>query len=133
MKSLKWGAEYNIGIKEIDSQHEEFVNIINKLCWAEEHSFPIEIGVRLVYELIKYAEFHFTCEENMMFLYKYGRLSSQIEEHKKLLGIMQMKMNEFKNGSIGYDAVSKFAFMWLISHTVEEDKKFGDFMKSKVV
>lgn len=131
MSPLKWGDEYLIGIMEIDDQHREFVNIINKIVWAEQQKYPKEIGARLIFELLKYAEFHFVCEENLMCLQNYGGYNSQIVEHKKLLAIMETKMKEFQLGKVDYDAVAKFSFMWLISHTVEEDKKFGDFMKAK--
>ena len=124
-KIISWGIEYLINIPEIDDQHKEFVNIINKLYWADEQKYPRDIGTRIVYELLKYAEFHFVCEENTMMIYRYNGLTHQMDEHKRLLNVMKVKMNEFSAGKSDYDSIAKYAFMWLISHTVEEDKKFG--------
>jgi hemerythrin len=130
MKTLQWGSEYFIGVPEIDDQHKEFVNIINKINWAEEKAYPREIGARLIYELMKYAEFHFACEENLMYLHKYPGLDTQMNEHKKLLGVIKMKIGDFQSGKADYDSVTKFAFMWLISHTTEEDRKFGKMIQN---
>jgi hemerythrin-like metal-binding protein len=132
MNKLKWGNEYSIGIREIDDQHREFITIINKLIWAEDNHYPIELGARFIHELVKYAEFHFVCEENMMYLHAYEGLPAQVAEHGKLIRIMQMKYNEFRAGASSYESVCKFAFMWLISHTTEEDKRFGEFFLKNV-
>jgi len=131
MNPLTWGEEYNIGLVEIDEQHREFVNIINKIIRAETEKCPIEFGARLIFELLKYAEFHFVCEENLMYRNNYPGYNGQITEHRKLLAIMDTKMREFQSKVADYDSIAKFSFMWLISHTVEEDKKFGAFMQIK--
>ena len=133
MANLKWGDEYSIGVNEIDLQHREFIHIVNKIHWAKEQQYPIEVGIRLVRELHKYGEFHFICEENMMFLQQYPGLNTQIVEHRSLIAILKGKMDEFSNGKLSYDDFTNFAFKWLLNHVLEEDKKFGVFMKSKSI
>lgn len=128
MGAIAWDDAYRIGVPEIDAQHREFCNIISKLAWAVEQSYPQDLCYRLGFELLKYAEFHFVCEENLMLMHGYPGMAGQIREHKKLLEILNLKLRSLHDGTITLAALNQFAFMWFISHTTEEDKKFGDYM-----
>jgi len=131
MSAVVWNDAYLIGLPEVDDQHREFCNIMRKLAWAHQQKYPSDIAYRLAFELLKYAEFHFLCEENLMLIHGYPGLGGQTREHKKLLEILQLKLRGIHDGTVDLDALNKFAFMWFISHTTEEDKKFGDWMREK--
>jgi hemerythrin-like metal-binding protein len=128
MGSIAWNDAYLIGVPEIDTQHRQFCAIVNKLTWAQDKRYPRDVAYRLAFELLKYAEFHFVCEENLMLLYGYPGLDGQAREHKKLLEILTLKLHGLHRGDHDLETINKFAFMWFISHTSVEDKAFGEFM-----
>lgn len=131
MPDIRWDPSYSVGVEEIDLQHQAFIKIINKLQWAHGHGYPGELCVRLVRELRAYAVFHFMSEENLMLLHRYPALPHQEKEHRKLLEILDQKVQGVERGQEDLDGTSRFLFMWLISHTTEEDVKLGRYLSGR--
>ena len=83
---LPWKAEYNTGIKEIDIQHQQLVDMINELNAAIQTGNSQETLQNIFSDLLVYAIRHFDAEEELMD--KLGCVN--LEEHKA-------KHQEFKN------------------------------------
>jgi len=54
-KNIKWKEEYRCGIKDIDQQHKDVINIVNKLYSAIEESKSIEKIIELIDNLDSYT------------------------------------------------------------------------------
>ena len=77
---IKWKHDYDLGIEDIDFQHQFFFFFINRI--SDELAVTNDPKYRnaLINELSAYARFHFISEENMMYRAGYPGL----EEHRKL-------------------------------------------------
>ncbi len=125
MHQIEWKDEYFTDIEEIDSQHKDFVKLINRLNIVQEYGNKKAIAVRLLTELGKYIEYHFASEENIMFLTKYPAIERQQQAHAALLDEYSKRMQNFLNDKGTIDDVIRFLEGWFALHTVEEDKKIG--------
>ena len=125
MHQIEWKDDYLTGIEEIDSQHKDFVKLINRLGIVQEYGNKKAIAIRLLTELGKYVEYHFVSEENIMFLTKYPALERQQQAHAALLDEYSKRMQNFLNDKGTVEDVIRFLEGWFARHTIEEDKKVG--------
>ncbi len=125
---IEWKDTYNIGVDEIDLQHQYFTQLINRLDFELERNIDNEYRFNLIEELLKYASFHFLSEENIMFSSNY----SDIEDHKRLHSDLINELNEkiifFKMSKLTHNEIISFLKNWFLDHTVEIDMKFGNFL-----
>ncbi len=131
MHQIIWKDEYLTGVEEIDRQHMDFVKLINRLNIIQEYGDNLEYAMRLMDEVAKYVDYHFTCEQNIMYLTKYPDREEQEKEHKDLLESYRNLMNGIQNKEAVIDDVIKYLEAWFARHTVELDKRIGMFLKSR--
>ncbi len=131
MHQIVWKEEYLTGVEEIDRQHMDFVKLINRLNIINEYGDNLEYSLRLLAEVAKYADYHFTCEENIMYLTKYPDLEKQEEAHKGMLAEYNNLMQSFQNKEAVIEDVIKYLEAWFAQHSVELDKRIGTFLKSR--
>ena len=100
---ISWETQYELGIKSIDDQHKELVNIINKmaalLIEAKQGVDIYDEVVAVIGDLKKYTIYHFKYEENLFDQYSYEYKDTHKAEHDKLV-VMIGKRREFMPVSI---------------------------------
>lgn len=128
MTIYDWQARYETGNVHIDSEHKIFLGIIRKLAndiEAEENNGRI---LRTFLEVLKYTEFHFLREENLMQDMEYPGYPDHKKLHEDLLLKLHKSYEELKDhGPISNDIVS-FLLDWFIRHTISEDMNIGNFI-----
>lgn len=125
---LIWRKEYEIGNYEIDSEHQIFLKIVTKINREFEDNLEIEYKLLLLNELYKYADFHFTSEENSMIFYKYPDYKSHKKVHETLLTDLSEQIGFFNFKHIDKNKLIDFLFNWFIHHTTSLDLKFGEYL-----
>lgn len=131
MRQIIWKDDFLTGVEEIDRQHKEFVKLINRLNIIHEYGDNAGYALRLLNEIGKYADYHFTSEENLMDLTKYPHLETQEEAHKDLLVRYRQWVESYKNKKANIEDVIKFLEAWFTGHTINADKKIGEFLAGK--
>jgi len=130
MLTIEWKKEYEVGNFEIDSEHRIFVKIIQKLQNAHSNNDKQLVELLFV-ELLKYAEFHFCSEENIMIVNHYPDLLDHKKEHESLLAELRNRIFSLKYEYTDFDRLEKFLFDWFVNHTSSEDLKLSSFLKGK--
>lgn len=130
---IAWDDAYLVGWPSIDDQHRYFVQLINDLDALVKAGTPAPHCADVLNEIYYYAFFHFLSEENLMKRSRYGALERQQREHKELLAALTAKMRHFGEGRERLDGVLSFLFGWFVSHTVEEDKPLGAWLRRAAV
>ena len=130
MSLIEWNAKYEVGDYEIDSAHKIFVKIIQKLNTANSRG-DRQLVELLFVELLKYAEYHFCSEENIMLINKYPDLLNHKKEHEKLLAELRNRVFSLKYEYIDYDKLEKFLLGWFTKHTSAEDLKLASFLRNQ--
>ena len=131
MDKLAWDEGYRTGMPEIDDVHMLFVSLVNKIYNYLQEQRDEDFLKRTLDELLKYTEFHFASEENMMISVAYPNLEHHRGEHEKLMLDLR---NILFNVSIEPDSIDElvqFLDEWISSHIYREDKALAKFIQSK--
>lgn len=129
MQSFKWDKCYTTGIDEVDEQHQYLVEIINRYGeLIAKNSISIQDIRMALFELSRYAEFHFKEEENLM--RSAGVYSEHIEEHVKvhrafmadIIGMQAFISDENKKAS---EHLLNFLIHWLAYHILGIDQNMS--------
>lgn len=129
---LAWKKAYEIGIEEVDLQHQYFVKLINRLAVELAEELDDAYRNALIEELNAYARFHFISEENMMMRAEFPHLETHRQHHQQLLSTlanMEMEL-EMDVSAKNVNQILRFLIKWFLNHTAIEDRAFADFLGS---
>ncbi|AOY60445.1 bacteriohemerythrin [Desulfococcus multivorans] len=121
---------YSLGIKRIDCQPHAFLEIINWLSDRLRSCDDAGLRHRYIEEVIRYALFHFFSEENLMLEIDYPDREQHRQLHQKLVNELNHIVSRMDMGEIDYDALIDFLGNWFFKHTLEEDTRIAQLMKT---
>lgn len=122
MHFIAWEAEYDIGIPEIDNQHQQLVNIINRLYEAIKYRLDDGVYQAIINQLVDYTQYHFKSEEKYIkYLIKKDRRLHVLQHQSFIKEVIQLQEQGLQRAS----AIEVWYFLsdWLITHIVSEDIK----------
>ena len=120
---LEWQSDYETGNEFVDLQHRYFLDLIKRVGVNFKNTNDTVYKEKLIIELRKYADFHFTSEENIATSCKLPGVSGHHQRHLELLEEFNRQAEDLKKGSKTADEFLEFLTDWLIGHTVYEDKQ----------
>ena len=124
ISKLKWASEFEIGNEYVDLQHRHFLSLINRIGKNFKETNDYDYKRKLIIELHKYADFHFTSEENIATSCGLSGVKSHHQLHLKLLKELNRNAEDLDNGSKTIDEFLEFITDWFLVHTIHEDRKF---------
>lgn len=135
---IKLPKEFRTGIKAIDRQHQQLVDMVHHLGRMRGAAFKNlknrqAVTGQVVGEMISYTISHFAFEESLMrdAAYKY------YEPHKRVHELFVTRANEYKQRYIaGEDIVDELFDMlnrWLFNHIRNDDMAYAPAVKEKVL
>jgi hemerythrin len=130
MSLIVWNPTFETGIPEIDYEHKVFVSIIQRLENALQAKTKTQV-INTIEELLKYADFHFTSEENIMIREEYPDYHWHKRIHERLIIELRDKIHIMKYEFIDFELLLQFLIAWFKGHTTEEDKRLGTFILQK--
>jgi hemerythrin-like metal-binding protein len=121
------GPHLRTGIGIIDEEHQQLIDMLNRLFTAKSEGKSNIILGYLLDDLAKCTVKHFNHEETLMRQYEYVDAAHHIEEHNKLIAeLMAFKAKlESGEGMISIDLLT-FLHDWLYTHILDSDKKLGE-------
>ncbi len=131
MTKLVWQDEYSVGVKELDYQHEELLDLINRL-YDESPKKDLDSCFWNLNKMVKYAELHFSTEEKLMETYGYEGLEMQRGEHDSFtMKVFELNAKlEQTKGDIYADLID-YLKEWYVSHILGTDKGYIELFKEK--
>lgn len=127
---MDWTTQYMIGIPEIDEQHRQLFECIDRLENAKDDR-QRELAVYFVMdELRDYAHIHFAVEETVMRLFDYPGLEAHAAEHREFSARLEALEKVELNHDIHAEAGS-FLRGWLTKHIMGSDKRYAEFILGK--
>ena len=85
MEKISWSPDFSVGILEIDRQHKELINLINKSIESINSVRNVEIVAEILSEMVSYANYHFETEEQYMREHNYPDYLIQKEQHSQFV------------------------------------------------
>ncbi len=124
---MEWKEAYSIGIPEIDEQHKQLLDCIERLESAGDGR-QRELAVYFVMEqLTDYVRIHFAVEEIVMRLFDYPGLEAHVAEHRAFAA----RLKEFEASELVEDMhaqAGKFLREWLVQHIQGSDKRYAAYL-----
>ncbi|MDD1619881.1 MAG: bacteriohemerythrin [Methylococcaceae bacterium] len=116
---------YLLGVPELDRQHQEMADMVNRLNDAVKQSVSVEDAVRQFDDTIAYTRSHFETEERLMDQYAYTENETHKQGHRRLLGEAGYLRGKFIQGD--EPLVLQSLKDWLFSHILE-DKPLAEYL-----
>lgn len=123
---IEWDDTYSIGIDELDNHHRNLIQLLNRSYFLILQGSDLTELSLLLGELIKYAQYHFAAEEELMRQHQYTHLDRHVSEHysftDKLLSFTQEMADGKRCLSI---EIFEFIRNWLLDHILKIDSEMG--------
>ncbi len=126
--TLAWDSKFEVGHERIDSEHRIFLSLIRDLSVESDTGATKERIERTLHEIHKYADFHFTSEENIMADVAYPQLAEHKQEHRMLLAQLKNFIQRYRASLQTPETVVDFLFQWFALHTTHKDKLVSKFI-----
>ncbi len=122
---IKWNVKYSLGISDIDNEHKEFIDNINKVIVTKEHNDKPEEVREILYEMIKYAINHFATEETHMKNFNFPGYQLHRNEHLDFINKTFDNINKVINGDYQVaNEILEYLKRWFVNHIQETDRKY---------
>ena len=133
---LQWKEEYEVGVVEIDEQHQKLIDIANRVYELMRNELALDKYdqiVEILQELKEYTVYHFHFEEGLMQKAKYKkRFSHKILHQNFLAQVEAVDLSAVDENQEAYlIQIMDFIANWLIEHIVGEDKKVGQSVRAQ--
>ena len=126
---LYWVPEFEIGNEYVDLQHRYFLDLISRIGKGLRETKDDDYKRKLIVELHKYADFHFTSEENIAISCGLSGIESHQQLHLQLLEELKHYAENLDSGLKTIDEFLEFITDWFLVHTQHEDREFFKAMK----
>ena len=133
--SIKWTEDLSTGVDEIDDQHRELIERINKLfdaCRAGTEKAEVLSALEF---LADYVVTHFRTEERKMSRHYYPDYDAHKAQHDEFKAVVRDLKARIDREGVALATVTNLNHLlvdWLVKHIRRSDKAMGQFLKSKI-
>lgn len=133
MEKISWSPDFSVGILEIDRQHKELINLINKSIESINSVRNVEIVAEILSEMVSYANYHFETEEQYMREHNYPDYLIQKEQHSQFVEKNIFLCKDLINDPLDVVSAEILSHLenWLENHILESDMKYKSFFNEK--
>lgn len=134
MNLIIWDKTYATGIASVDQEHQQLINLINRLHNAMLGGTAYAEMERYLDEMIEYTRFHFETEEELMRAEGYPELESHRKQHSAFIVRTEEFADRLKNQKVGL-SIAVFSYLkdWLTSHILDVDHRMVPHMRGRGV
>lgn len=137
MPLLVWNERLATGIEPMDSQHQQWIRLINTLHETLQQDKDSDIAYQTLNAMIDYTKTHFRDEEQLLVENDYPDYLS----HKKLHDDFIEELNKLQHNLLNHQhkdwlftmKVIRLLSDWLVNHIRFSDHKYASFLKEKGV
>lgn len=121
---LHWNDTLATGIRQIDLQHQELIQLINELEAAHAAGRRAEAVDEVLPRLGAYVLFHFGTEDTLM----PAHAAAHSEKHRRQHAEFSERVAELRAapaGEVDLDALIDYLNRWLVEHIMKTDRELG--------
>ncbi len=131
MHAIAWSDDLNLGIEEIDRQHCQIVEFINRLTHARQHGDG-HIVAEVLEGLIAYTLSHFAFEEALMEDAGYPLIRAHRAVHESFARRVQLYHDRLRAGDDITEELSALLYRWLFHHIKHDDASYAKAVHAKI-
>ncbi len=132
MAYITWSDSFNTTIEEIDNQHRQLVDYINKLDDARQSGDRKTIS-QVIDGLTDYTISHFAFEECLMQDAQYAFVKPHQSIHEAFIKRVNSFKDRFAKGEDIAEEFQNLLKVWLIQHIQRDDASYVKAVKPKMV
>jgi len=130
---IMWSGTFACGIKLIDEQHKELVNMINEMFMHVTGSEKEERAYfnKIIHKAVNYIKIHFATEEKILAVTKFpGYREHKLVHDSFTLNIIET-INELTSGKhMSLYSFTKYLKEWVFSHIAVMDKNYFQYIRT---
>jgi hemerythrin len=135
MAFMTWSTDMSVGVALFDNEHKRLVDMINELYEGILAGSAKLTLNRVLGELIGHTNVHFSHEEQFFEEAQYPLAAEHKARHEELRQQVFKYREEIdsKNSTLLALELLRYLKEWLAQHILEEDMKYGVFLRTKGV
>ncbi len=123
MEPVLWKDFFNVGVKEVDLQHQKLFSIVNELIAGKNSHREKETIDNVLKKLADYTVYHFSTEEKFFKMHPGFRRHRGI--HKNFVEKVSDFISDFNSGKAKLSSeILNFLIDWLKAHILDMDKNY---------
>ncbi|MBN9279145.1 MAG: hemerythrin family protein [Hyphomicrobium sp.] len=125
MALIEWQTEFETGVREVDHEHRELVDLINVLHSKIGSNAGKEVIGGFLGEVFAKISAHFALEETVMRKHRYDEYAAHKADHEKLLDDIRDIMDAHESGAfVDYEeALGRAVRDWFVDHFKSKDAR----------
>ena len=124
MARLEWKPEYSVGIDAVDHEHQELIDLVNRIHDVIEEGRPADEVEAAFGDLFRAISSHFALEEKFMRERGYDQYREHKSEHEALLDELRDIMDDYREDHAGSaDRVTTAVERWFADHSKTHDAR----------
>jgi len=129
---VAWSHTFSVGVKLIDDQHKELLNLTNDLF---NHCVGDETAERAYFQsviqgAVNYVKVHFSTEEKIMQGTKFPGYMDHKREHDRFVLTVVEQVQNFEDGKkFALTSFTRFLKDWILTHIAVMDKQYFQYFK----
>ena len=125
MALIEWQTEFETGVREVDHEHRELVDLINVLHSKIGSNAGKEVIGGFLGEVFEKISAHFALEETVMRKHRYDEYAAHKADHEKLLDDIRDIMDAHESGAfVDYEeALGRAVRDWFVDHFKSKDAR----------
>jgi len=130
--TMQWNETMKVHVVKIDEQHRNLISIIKSLHDTLESDKAGDAEKEILVELIRYTDYHFSMEKELMEKHNYPQIHDHLALHKEFTDKLKEFCTKHQGGNSGLSRdMLAFLVRWLINHIMNVDKKLGGFLNQR--
>ncbi len=131
MALISWNDKMSVGVAAIDADHQHLMRLLNRLHTTARKEKDPDTVRAVLDELIRYADYHFQAEEQLMRLGRYPDYEKHKKRHEELQAEVVALRERFDDDPTSVHAFRIFTFLsdWLMRHILREDMKYKPYLQ----
>lgn len=125
MLMMEWNAALEVGVGEMDQDHQALFDLLIRIRRADERG-DFREAKAVLEELHGYTEWHFAREEALMRIHGYEFAAEHQEEHQRLARQVAVMQDELAHDHLMPHDVANFMQRWLVNHIAGADRHAGE-------
>jgi len=129
---ITWSNTFSCGIKLIDDQHKNLVNLVNEMfshASGDEEREKMYFN-RIILEAVKYIKGHFATEEKIMIATKFSGYAEHKRAHDQFIAEVAKNILDFGSGKrLSLYTFTNYLKNWVLSHIAVIDKQYFVYLK----
>jgi hemerythrin len=130
MALVEWRDEFKIGIKEVDFEHQELIELINESYNEAKKDGSTLAVLDSLGEVFMQISAHFALEEKEMRQLKYDQFEDHKEEHEELLDSIRDIMDDYEEReTLDEEEFGERLKDWFVNHFSTKDARLHKFLQ----